>query len=334
MFVILVLFLTIVGGGVYYVYKTYTDNVNQPLTDRDDLIEFEIPEGSSVDDVLNLLEDLEIMPPNKSSSFKIYLKINELEQLIQAGLFKIPMNLNMKELAIELQTAGIPDVWVTLPEGLRFDEISEILAEEFGSHEGSTFSKQEFDRLSIDPTYISTLQLPFTPEGGDPISLEGYLFPDRYRFPLESTEELVIETMLDNLRTKIPEDLTYQDLILASMLEREGRNADERAMISDIIRRRLDEGWFLNIDATLLYYYKDWKHVLTQEDLDTDHEYNTYTRIGMPLTPICNPGEVAINAAVNPRTNDYYYYLHEDNGMIHYARTWEEHSANVNTYLR
>ncbi|HVX93199.1 MAG TPA: endolytic transglycosylase MltG, partial [Candidatus Dojkabacteria bacterium] len=103
-------------------------------------------------------------------------------------------------------------------------------------------------------------------------------------------------------------------------------------MIAGIINNRLNNGWLLQIDATLLYYYKDWLHVLTAAEIKTDEPYNTYTRPGLTPTPICNPGLVAINSALHPKANVYFFYLHDSHGNIHYAKTYEEHIQNYNTY--
>jgi UPF0755 protein len=123
-------------------------------------------------------------------------------------------------------------------------------------------------------------------------------------------------------------------MILASLVEREGYTNDDRPIIADILQRRLEEGWLLQVDATLLYPVKDWKHEITQVDKDNNNPYNTYRYPGLPPTPICNPGLQSINAVRNPQSNNYYYYIHEEDGTPHYSETLSEHNENVNRYLR
>ncbi len=118
------------------------------------------------------------------------------------------------------------------------------------------------------------------------------------------------------------------------MVEREGYTSEDRPMIADIIQRRYKEGWLLQIDATLLYPKRDWKSPITQADKQNDNPYNTYKYQGYPPTPICNPGLAAINAVRNPKPNTYYYYIHDTNGNVHFARTLDEHNQNVQKYLR
>jgi UPF0755 protein len=195
----------------------------------------------------------------------------------------------------------------------------------------AAFNRDRFIELCTDTSFINSLLLPIETE-----SLEGFLFPDKYLVPVTSTEEDLIKIMTETFTGKIEElgEVTYEDIILASLIEREGRNAEERKMISDIMKRRLEEGWFLNIDATLLYYHGDWSYELTVQDLKEDQPYNTYVRMGLTPTPICNPGMDSLDAAMNPNSNEYYYYIHDDNGNIHYAKTLAEHNTNINTYLR
>jgi UPF0755 protein len=140
--------------------------------------------------------------------------------------------------------------------------------------------------------------------------------------------------MVETFVSKVGTEDSYEDIILASMVEREGYNSTDRAIIADILQRRYEEGWLLQVDATLLYPKKDWSHTITDIDKEDDNPYNTYKYPGLPPTPICNPGLQSINAVRNPQPNSYYYYIHEDDGTAHYSTTLSEHNANVNQYLR
>ena len=218
---------------------------------------------------------------------------------------------------------------MTIPEGFRKDEIAQLLAMELAKGGNTNFNSDEFLKLTTDSSFISTLG--FNYELSD---LEGFLFPDKYAFSVKETTQDILQKLTDNFQAKVGINDSYEDIIIASMVEREGYNAQDRAMIADIIQRRYKEGWLLQIDATLLYPLKDWKHVITQEDKNSDSPYNTYKYPGLPTTPICNPGLESINAVRNPQHNDYYYYIHDKEGNIYYAKNLTEHNQNIEKYLK
>ena len=320
--------VTVVIAGVFIKLK-YNKIIETPNNESSDKVVVTINEGQAVDSIINELIERGILKENWRTYLKAYLRFNDLSSQIQAGTYNIPKNLNIKEIVETLQHAQSQDIWITLPEGLRKDEIADILDKEFAQHESVKFSKENFLNLTVDEAYISKFGLPEEVK-----DLEGYIFPDKYAFSVDSTTESTLSKMLENFIKRVSKEDSYKDIILASMIEREGYNATDRAIISDILQRRLEEGWLLQVDATLLYPTKDWKHEITQVDKDSDNPYNTYKYLGLPPTPICNPGLESINAVRNPQTNNYYYYIHEDDGTAHYSTTLSEHNINVNKYLR
>lgn len=323
-FIILILIFTCLIFITKLDYEKALDIPNSEITQK---VTFKVETGQSVDTILNNLIEKGVLKKKNYYYSKAYLKLNKLEAKIQAGTYYIPQNLTMKELFDTLQNAKEQDIWVTIPEGIRIDEIGRIFEKDLSTTE---FSYDKFIALSTDATYISTLEIM---EGVT--NLEGFLFPDKYAFPPNTTTELVIEKMTDNFKKRTGDvNIKYQDLILASIVEREGYNAQDRPIIAGIILKRLQEGWLLQTDATILYPLKDWKHVITQEDLNSSSPYNTYKNIGLPPTPICNPGIQSILAVVNPQTSAYYYYIHDNQGNPHYGKDLAEHNANINKYLR
>ena len=144
----------------------------------------------------------------------------------------------------------------------------------------------------------------------------------------------MIIKLVDNFKTKVTKDYTYEDIILASIIEREGYNGNDRPIIAGILLKRFEEGWLLQTDASLLYPFKDWKQPITQEIKESDSPYNTYKNMGLPPTPICNPGLQSIEAVWNPTETNYYYYIHDTDGNPHYSETLDQHNENVNKYLR
>lgn len=330
--IIKIFFLALITVGVIvFLAKTNYDKIiDQPNSDNQDKITFQIVSGESVDSMIQKMVDSGILKEKWANYFRIYLKLNKISEKIQAGTYEIPKNLSIKEIAETIQKARGLDIWITIQEGLRKDEIAEILSTELTKGGNSKFNKEEFLSLTSDSNFISTLG--FT--SYTPTDLEGYLFPDKYAFSVDETTQDILVKMVTNFRKKVGDDISYEDLIIASMVEREGRTAEDRPMIADIIKKRYEEGWLLQICATILYLKKDWKHVITKEDMAESNPYNTYKTPGLPPTPICNPGLAAINATKNPKSNPYYYYIHDNDGNIHYGKTLEEHNKNISTYLR
>ncbi|MDD3474536.1 MAG: endolytic transglycosylase MltG [Candidatus Dojkabacteria bacterium] len=320
--------ITVVIGGVFIKLR-YNKIIETPNSDSSDKVVVTIDEGQAVDSIIDELIEKGILKESWKLYLQAYLKLNDLSSQLQAGTYNLPKNLNIIEIIESLQHAQSQDIWVTVPEGLRKDEIADILVDELGEYDSTDFSKTDFLALTTNQEYISQFGLPEEVE-----DLEGYIFPDKYAFSIETTTESALTKMIENFVSKVGTDDSYEDIILASLVEREGYNSEDRAIIADILKRRLEEGWLLQVDATLLYPAKDWTHTITQIDKESDNEYNTYKYAGLPPTPICNPGLESINAVRNPEENTYYYYIHEDDGTAHYAKTLNEHNSNVSTYLR
>jgi UPF0755 protein len=226
-------------------------------------------------------------------------------------------------------------VWVTIPEGLRREEIVEEFIKGLGKKgkEADDF-RREFLMLSE--------------------SEEGFLFPDTYLFPKTATAELVVNKMkktfnkkLGNLEPDIKRsNYTLSQIVtLASIIERETVTDKERPIVAGILFKRLEAGWPLQADAAVQYAVASakcktqntkckWWPKLTRQDLEIDSLYNTYKYRGLPPGPIANPGLSSIKAAVYPKESPYWFYLHGGDGSIRFASDVEEHNKNVEKYLR
>lgn len=171
---------------------------------------------------------------------------------------------------------------------------------------------------------------------------EGYLFPETYYVTQQTTEAEVVEKMQTEFasRTKKYQETAEQQkkkwsdvIILASIIEKEGKSETDRRMIATILERRLAIGMALQVDATFLYTHNKGSAELTLDEMRDDSPYNTYTRPGLPVGPICNPGIESIDAVLNPTPNQYLYYLTGSDGKMHYAKTFAEHVENKKLYL-
>ena len=308
-----------------YLRSDYEKALETPNSDSTDTVLFEVIQGESLDTIVPSLVNQGLLREEHSNYFIYYLRSNDLTPKIQAGTFNIPKNLTPIELAQTLKQANGQSVWVTITEGKRLSEIAEIISQEF-----SEITKQSFIDAAYDETYINSLGL--NVEGLN--SLEGFLFPDRYLLPPESSSQEIISIMVDNFNNKVNYDYTYEDIILASLIEREAVDSEDRRIISDILQKRLEEQWLLQVDATLLYYHDDWEHIITVADKEREHVYNTYKFHGLPPQPICSPGLDSIASVFEPESNQYYYYIHDNDRNPHYSRTLEEHEQKVQKYLR
>ncbi len=315
---------------LFVLFKAHYENaLQEPNSSSNEQIEFEIIEGESVDSITSSLIAQDLLREEYRNYFLIYLKINDIIPKIQAGYFSIPKNLTIKELAETLQNAGVPSNWITITEGLRADEIAQKFSDTFKNIE-----KAEFMTLVEDQEFINSLEL----HGENITSLEGFLFPDKYFIEKQAEPREAILIMINNFKSKVPGDYNYEDIIIASMIEREGINPEDRRIISGILQKRLEEQWLLQVDATLLYHQKDWNHVITIQDKEEAQPYNSYMYHELPPTPICNPGLDSIISVFEPKETDYYYYIHyeDENGNIvpGYSTTLGEHEAKVQKYLR
>lgn len=176
------------------------------------------------------------------------------------------------------------------------------------------------------------------------VSYEGYLFPDTYRVYADAKPEEVLKKIFANLNEKITPEMRaemkrqkksiYEILTMASVVEKEAPTKNDMAMVADIFWRRYNNNWALQSCATVNYITGKNDPGVTNEDKDIDSLFNTYKYPGLPLGAISNPGLIAITAAINPSKNNYWYFMSDRDGVTHYAKTLEEHNANVYRYLK
>ncbi|MFH1547495.1 MAG: endolytic transglycosylase MltG [bacterium] len=320
-----------------FFFFDYKDSIDKSASDNEELVEFVISEGETTRSIAAGLKKVGLV--KNSIYFEIYVRLNALSSKFQAGHYSIPGNVSFLDLGEILQVAYEQDIWITIPEGMMASEIADIIAEEFVQVQDSAFNKNDFIALIESTTHSIDLDLPI-PDGKP---YEGYLFPDTYRFSQDSTAESVLEAMLSNFKSKIYDNYSgeindsgytlYEVLILASILEKETYHTKDRFIVADIMERRLNNDWALEVDATLLYYFQDWEHDIITKDLQIDTPYNTRKYEGLTPTPINNPGEETISAVINPQSNDYWFYVSDKDGNLYYGKTLDEHNQNIQQYL-
>lgn len=281
--------------------------------------------------------------------FNLYLRVSGLERRIQAGNFMLSQNMNMREVAQALQQALEAEALVTIPEGFRAEEIADRLAA------NNVMEAERFLTAVRQPQSLSIFQdYDFLQELPPGASLEGFLFPDTYRFPIfASAPELIIAPFLDNFVRRVGTEgltggrsgLRGQDLInLAAIVEREAVQSDERPLIASVYINRLNNvcadvgGRYLQADPTVQYARGVpgnwwWKPASVEEYGQIQSPYNTYLNQGLPPGPIANPGLNAIEAAQNPAQTAYCFFLGTgEDGRHVFAQTLAEHQQNLQIY--
>lgn len=318
LFVVCVLFavLAIIGWVYYYEGKLPVQSTNAEKQT------FVIPKGSSVNDIINRLYEQDLI--RNKVVFLILVKKMGIENKIQAGSFRLSPSMNAAEIAEQL-TKGSDDEWVTIIEGIRKEEIAEILAKQFDVP-ASEFIKQ---------------------------APEGTLFPDTYLISKDASIDTIISILTNNFNKKYNEALRKkarakgltdnQVITLASLIEREANSREAKRQVASILYKRLKNDWPLQVDATVQYvlgYQKStktwWKQNLTKQDLAINSLYNTYENKGLPPAPIANPGLDAIEAVLDAdEDTPYWFYIsNKDGSRMIYARTLEEHNKNIEKHLR
>lgn len=267
------------------------------------------------------------------SVFKAYALFSGKAQKFQPGFYEISSSMSVPEIVRLLTSRGQNEIAVTIPEGSTFLDIESLL------QQSGVLQKDELRsaRISEFREQYSFLR--------ERESFEGFLFPDTYRFERGSSVDSILRRFLDTFREKAWPVLShredwYERLILASYLEREVPEFEDRRLVAGVLLKRLRIGMLLQVDATLSYAKCNGKFLecsnaaVTRSDRSIVSPYNTYERLGWTSTPISNPGESAIRAAIGPEESPYLYYLSaRKTGKTIFSRTLEEHNKNRAKYL-
>ena len=171
---------------------------------------------------------------------------------------------------------------------------------------------------------------------GDPTRLEGFLFPDTYEFYVGMQASSAINKLLENFHHRLDADMIYQlqnlgldirtVLNIASLIEKEAANDNERKLIASVIYNRMAISMPLGIDASILYLYPEHEGAPTGTMLESDSPYNTRKNLGLPPTPIANPGLSSLDAALDPLDTSYYYFIYDKEAGVHrFSQTLAQH---------
>ncbi len=306
-----VLAVVLIAGGWFY--EIAFRSTSEPATPTHVVI----PRGSSFADITAVLADKGVI--GNAFAFRLLAKLTHADTDVHAGEYKFDAHLTEQGVLDQLRSGGAQvAVWVTIPEGFTAKEIAARLAD---AHLGSA---DDFERAFKGH--------------------EGFLFPSTYLVPTDASADAVEKLLTDQFALELPPNAAAkakalhmtvpQVVTVASLIEREAKADSERPLMAGVYYNRLRIGMPLEVDATIEYALPEHKTALSFADLAIDSPYNTYKYSGLPPTPIANPGKASLDAAFNPESSEYLYYVYKGDGHHAFAKTLAEHNANVAKYLK
>jgi UPF0755 protein len=298
----------------------------EPPSNSTQVVRVEVPRNATVRTIAERLEQKGLI--RHRYAFLLMARLLGESSNMKAGEYELQPSMSLFEIIDKLGRGDATAVWFTVPEGLTVSQVADSLAQQ------GMVERRQFLRLaeSDGSRFDVGVEAPRR-------SLEGYLFPDSYKFKKGVSERAIVTGMLRNFHRQVVEGL-HEELradelpldklvILASLIEREARVPEDRPLIAAVIRNRLKEKMLLQIDATVLYALGRHKDRVLLADLKVDSPYNTYKYTGLPPGPICSPGIESIKAALRPAKVDYLYYVARPDGRHIFSTTLAEHNAAI-----
>lgn len=316
--------------------------INDIIAINRDKTEINVTVGANMNtnDVIDLLKEKDLIYSAKFCKLVYSVLGHDENEIYPAGTYSVSASMGLEGMLREIITAGATDSTVSIPfpEGFTIDQIIERLAS------NGVASSSALYAVIDDPSFISEYEFL---EGVDNREqryhyLEGYMYPDTYEFYIGENPASVIGRFLKNFNEKWNSEFadriaktnyTIDDVLtVASILEKEAKDADQMPLVASIIYNRLNSSSFPNIqcDSTAKYIENN-KNKLVQAGRYASllKVYDSYQVTGLPVGPISNPGYDAISAALSPEATDYYYFIHDATGQIYVARNSQEHQENM-----
>jgi len=342
-YIILVFLIIILVSLIIFWWQIRT-----PLNPIGETKIFKVSKGDSAKVIAENLKDTGLI--KNPFLFRLYIFLALSQYSLKPGEYELSSKMPIRDIGDTLVLGGVNEVIITIPEGFSLKQVEECLVgaglakrDEFMNY------RPEADPLLADK--FSKDAPPILSDKPKSVSLEGYLFPDTYRFfsaqggsASGGKDSLfdIVSKMIDNLSNKLTPDLetaiknssysTYEILTMASLIEKEVPKDSDRSIVAGILWKRLKAGVPLQVDATLVYI--TGRNEIYEADKKINSRYNTYLYRGLPKSPIANPGLSAIKAAIFPETSSYWYYLSAKDGTTIFSKTLEEHLRNKVIYLK
>lgn len=282
--------------------------------------------------------------------FRFYVERKNLAGKLQAGIFEVKSGQSIAALARYLINPQWAEQELRFLEGWTIRDYSEYLVEQGVAQKGELESL--VGAPATDYRFVKDLPPPkdfsqdydFLADKPLNLSLEGYLFPDTYRLRKIDNLETIARRLLNNFGQKLDADLRaeirrqgksiFEIVTMASILEKEARTTTDRKLIADILWRRLSIGMPLQVDSSVNYVTGKSVPAVSIAETKIESLYNTYKFSGLPLGPITNPGLDSIKAAIYPQANDFWFFLADKEGTVHYSKTLDEHNRKKAMYLK
>ncbi len=298
--------------------------IRTPASSEPAEVVMEVPVGMSVPALSELLHGQGLV--RSAGKFRWLVRFKGAARQIKAGEYQLSTGLRPGELLNKIIRGEVRLHQITFPEGYTLKQMAELL------EASKLVNAERFIAAATDPPFVRSLDIPAT-------SLEGYLFPDTYRFARGLPVKTVLRsfvTMFNQHFGPVQEEQArklgftrHQVVILASVVEKETAAAEERPLIAGVFLNRLRRRIRLQSDPTVIYGLRNFDGNLTRAHLQKDTPYNTYTRRGLPIGPICNPGAASIQAVLNPTSTPYLYFVAKKDGTHHFSTNLVEHNAAV-----
>ncbi len=322
---IFIFLILIVGFGI--VGKVYFDKQVGPVDNNNyNEVLVEIPRGSSTSKIANQLKEENLI--KSDLAFLLLNKILKTDGKIKAGVYYLSESMTAEDIIDTLVSGDVVDdsIRFTIPEGFEFRQIVSRL------EANGLINKEKFIEIANNGDFEYKF-LENIPKGEN--RLEGFLFPDTYKVDKDITEEELIIKMLDRFNQVFSEEyyhradelnMSIEDIVtLASIIEREAKLDEERALVSSVFHNRIKEDMLIQSCATVQYILGERKENLSNADTAIDSPYNTYKYIGLPPKPIASPGKASIIAALYPESSDYLYFVLGKNGKHIFNKTYTGH---------
>ncbi|MDP3990722.1 MAG: endolytic transglycosylase MltG [Candidatus Nealsonbacteria bacterium] len=271
---------------------------------------FKVERGEGSKEIANNLKQAGLI--RWAPLFRVYVLTMTISGDLKAGTYRLSSSMNMPKIAHMLADGKIAQETITIIEGWNLKDIAWYFENK------GMFQAEELFELN-DNSW----------QGG----LEGYLFPDTYIVNADESLQKIINRMKDNFDLKTVGLADKEALTMASLIEKEVRNQEDKEIVSGILWKRLRAGVPLQVDATIIYITGKKTSKVSTEDTQVASDYNTYLHYGLPPGPIGNPGLESIEAALNPKDSPYWYYLSTPEGETIFSQTLQEHNIAKAKYL-
>lgn len=324
--------LAVIGGIILgFVYFVTQDFYSRPLQSKSEMVIFTVETGESFNEVARKLEEQKLV--RSSHLLILSARLYKMRSKLKAGDYEISAAQSPREILAILSSGKSLLRTFTVSEGLNIYEVA------LNFEKAGYGNKAEFLEICHDKEFLRGIL------GDDVYSCEGYLFPETYSIEKKTSAKKLIEIMLRyflkvyseiNQMHKMPGWGRKQIITLASIIEKETGQPQERPIISSVFHNRIRKKMKLQTDPTVLYGILDQTKVypenITRKHLETPTRYNTYTNYGLPFGPIANPGREAILAVFNPAQTEYLFFVSRNDGTHVFTKTYEDHAREVRNF--